>query len=99
MSFFVGIASFRLDLAICSSLKDKRHFIRSITDRLGRSRLQCAAEVGDEDFWKSGEIGLACVSSSRKVVVEAIASARRIIEGSGVEVVDVEQWIIKPEDI
>lgn len=99
MKFFVGIARFRLDLVTCSSLKDKRHFVRSIIDRLGNSKIVGAAEVGDRDFWKSGFIAVVCVSSSSKLIAEAIESARRMIEASGVEVVDVEQWVLKPEDL
>lgn len=99
MKFFVGIARFRLDLVSCSSLKDKRHFVRSILDRLGNSRIMGVAEVGERDTWKSGYIAIACVSSSSKVIAEAVEGARRMIESSGIEVLDVEQWIINPEDI
>jgi uncharacterized protein YlxP (DUF503 family) len=99
LNFFVGIASFRIDLVTCSSLKEKRHFVRSIVDRIGNSKIVAVAEVGDKDFWKSGVIGIACVSSSREVIMKAIEGARRTIESSGVDVVDAEQWVLKPEDL
>ena len=99
MKFFVGSARFRLDFAACSSLKDKRRYMKSVLDRLGNSRLVGAAEVGDRDFWKSGVIGLVCVSSSRTLVLKAIDGARRMIEASGIEVIDSETWVLKPEDI
>jgi len=99
LKFFVGIARFRLDFAACSSLKDKRRYMRSILDRLGNSRLVGVAEVGDREFWKSGVIGFVCVSSSRGLVLKAIDGARRTIEFSGVEVIDSETWVLKPEDL
>jgi uncharacterized protein len=99
LKFYVGIARFRLDMAESSSLKDKRRLLKSILDRLGNSKLVGAAEVGDRDYWKSGVIGIACVSSSRQLVGKALDGARRLIEVSGVEVVDEERWVLKPEDI
>jgi uncharacterized protein len=99
LKFFVGIARIRLDLSACTSLKDKRQFLRSVIDRLGNSRITGIAEVGDEDLWKSGVLGFVCVSSSRRLVAEVIEGARRTIEGSGIDVVDLEQWVLKPEDL
>jgi uncharacterized protein YlxP (DUF503 family) len=99
LKFFVGIARFRLDLSSCSSLKDKRRIMKSILDRLGNNRLVGAADVSQGDFFKSGAIGLTCVSSSREVVVSTIESARRMIERDGVEIIEDEQWVLKPEDI
>lgn len=96
---FVGIGRYRLDLASCSSLKDKRHFMRSIIDRLGNSRIIAAAEIGERDAWKSGGVAVACVSSSRSKIDEALEGARRTIEGSGVEVLSAESWVLDPEDL
>ncbi len=98
MNFFVGIGSYQLDLSFCSSLKDKRRVIKSITDRLGNSSITGAAEVGQNDFWKSGTIALACVSSSRELVSGTLEKARKTIEASGAEVVRAETLVVKPED-
>jgi uncharacterized protein YlxP (DUF503 family) len=99
LKFFVGIARLRLDCSMCSSLKDKRRIVKSLLDRLGNSRLTGAAEVGDLDYWKSSVIGVVAISSSRKLVSGALDGAMRMIESSGVEVIDREQWIVKPEDL
>lgn len=99
MKSYVGIARFRLDMVSCSSLKDKRHFMRSIIDRLGNSKITGAAEIGERDAWKSGGIAVACVSSSRSKVEEALESARRTIEGGGVEVLAMDKWVLDPEDL
>ncbi len=99
MKFFVGIGRYQLDMVSCSSLKDKRRFVKSITDRLGNSKLIGVCEVGAGEFWKSGTLALACVSSSREVVSGTLEKARRTIESSGVEVIRVDRWVIKPEDL
>ena len=99
MEFFIGVGRYRLDTSACMSLKEKRRFIRSLLDRLGSSRLMAVSEVGNQDFWKSGCIGLACVSQSHEMVVETLEKARRMIEASGIEVVRLEQWVLRPEDM
>jgi hypothetical protein len=37
--------------------------------------------------------------SSRTLVLKAIDGARRMIEASGIEVIDSETWVLKPEDL
>lgn len=98
MKFYVGIARFGLDLSSCSSLKDKRRLMRSIVDRLGNSRITGVAEIAD-DRWKSGTIAMVTVSASTGVLTGSFDRARKIIEGSGVEVVRSETWVLKPEDL
>ncbi len=99
MKFFVGIGRYQLDMASCASLKDKRRFIKSIIDRLGNSKVIAVSEVGDHDYWKSGTLALACVSTSREVVLNTLEKARKTMEGYGVEVVRSERWVLKPEDL
>lgn len=99
MKFFVGIGRFHLDMACCSSLKDKRRYMKSIVDRLGRSRATGACEVGTDGYWKSGTLAVACVSSSREVVASTLDHALKTIENCGVEVVQSQRLIIKPEDL
>jgi uncharacterized protein YlxP (DUF503 family) len=99
VNFFVGIGRYQLDMASCSSLKDKRRFVKSIIDRLGNSKVVGVSEVGANDYWKSGTLALACVSASREVVLNTIEKARKTIESCGVEVVSTERWVLKPEDL
>jgi uncharacterized protein YlxP (DUF503 family) len=98
VKFFVGIGSYQLDMPSCSSLKDKRRFIKSITDRLGNSKVTGAAEVGGNDYWKSGTVAVACVSSSSEVVSSTLEKARKTIESCGVDVVRADTVVVKPED-
>lgn len=99
MKFFVGIGRYQLDMASCSSLKDKRRIVKSIVDRLGNSKVTSVSEVGANDYWKSGTMALSCVSASREVILNTLENARRTIESYGVEVTEVERWIIRPDDL
>ena len=99
MSFFIGIGEYRLDMVSCASLKDKRRILKSITDRLGRSGILGISEVGASDYWKSGVLAVACVSSSRDVVMKALDNTRRTVEGYDVFVVSCEQKVLKWDDL
>lgn len=99
MKFFVGIGGYRLDLAHCRSLKDKRQTMKSVLDRLGNRRGMGASEVGENALWKSGTIAVVCVSRSYGAAVESLSSALRVIESSGVEVLEREVQVISPEDL
>jgi uncharacterized protein YlxP (DUF503 family) len=66
------IASIRLELSIpdASSLKEKRHHVKSLLDQL-RVRFGAAvAEVMDQDLWQKAVIGVALVSGREHVVRE-----------------------------
>ncbi len=59
------VATLELDLRLdgCFSLKEKRHVLRSLIDRLRRDLHVAANEVGDHDLWNAAILGLACVSN------------------------------------
>lgn len=99
MKFFVGIGRFQLGMASCASLKDKRRYMKSIVDRLGRSRIMGACEVAADGHWKSGTLAVVCVSSSREVVASTLDQALKTVENCGVEVVESQRLIVKPEDL
>lgn len=99
MKLFVGIGSYRLNLSECASLKDKRRLLKSLRDRIGTSRLMGISEYDDHELWKSSTLGITSVSPSFTVAKESLLNARRMIESSGVEVVQMEQWILNCEDL
>lgn len=99
MKFFVGIGRYRLDLRNCMSLKDKRRVIRSLVDRLGRGNLACASEIGPGEYPKSGDLAYVCVSSSHEVVDRMLSKSVEMIEGTGVDIMEMQHWILRPEDI
>jgi hypothetical protein len=59
----VGVLQFTLRLRGCRSLKEKRHVLKSIKDRL-RSRFNVSvAEVDDHELWQKGTLGLVTCSN------------------------------------
>lgn len=99
MKFFVGIGEYRLDMAHCRSLKDKRQTMKSVLDRLSNRRGMAACEVGANELWKSGSIAVVCVSRSYGGASQSMTGALRVIESSGAEVLARDVEIISPEDL
>ena len=99
MKFFVGIGRYRLDLRNCMSLKDKRRVIRSLVDRLGHGNLACASEIGPGEYPKSGELAYVCVSSSHELADRMLSKSVEMLEGTGVDIMEIQHWILSPEDI
>jgi len=61
----VGVLILELHLTEAQSLKDKRHYVQGLKDRL-RSRFNVSvAEIGDQDVWKRGLVAVATVSPDR----------------------------------
>ena len=59
----VGILQFTVRLRGCHSLKEKRHVLKSIKDKL-RARFNVSiAEVDDHDLWQKGTLGLVTCSN------------------------------------
>ena len=87
------VASLRIELMISgsASLKDKRHAMRSLRDRI-RSRLNVSvAEVDNQDLWQRGTLGVAIVSTDGGTAREVLDKVRRLVEQDGrVSVLDVD---------
>ena len=59
----VGILQFTIRLRGCRSLKEKRHVVKSIKDKL-RARFNVAvAEVEDHELWQKGTLGVVTCSN------------------------------------
>ena len=59
----VGVITFELRLDDAHSLKDKRHYIKSLKDRLRAKFNVAVAEIDHQDLWQRGLV--ACVTVSR----------------------------------
>ncbi len=77
----VGLLDLDLHIPASDSLKDKRHVLRSILDRLHNDFNVSAAEVGDNDVWRRARIAVVCVSNARSHVESVLGNARRLVEG------------------
>lgn len=73
----VGVITFELRLENSFSLKDKRHFVKGLKDRL-RSRCNVAvAEIDYQDSWKNGLVAAVTVSPSKSNAEKILQAAER----------------------
>ena len=62
------------------SLKDKRHFVKSLKDRL-RSKFNVAvAEIGYQDLWQRGLVAVVTVSSDQTRAEQVLQNVERDAE-------------------
>lgn len=88
------IASLTLELAIehAQSLKDRRHVVRSLKDKLRHSFNISIAELDDALLWNRATLGVVAISSSPSYLSgqlrEVEAAARRLAVGLGCDIID-----------
>lgn len=91
----IGVITFELRMDDAHSLKDKRHYVKSLKDRL-RSKFNVAvAEIGDQDVWQRATVSCVTVSSDQKYaegVLEAVEREAASLLG-GVLVDATVEWL------
>ncbi|HET8523376.1 MAG TPA: DUF503 domain-containing protein [Thermomicrobiales bacterium] len=80
MATVVGVAHVTLYLEASFSLKDKRHVVRSLTQRLRNQFNLAVAEVEDLDDIRVATLALVCVSNSSPHADEMLAHAISFVE-------------------
>lgn len=63
---FVAVLQAELSIPGSHSLKEKRHVVKGLLERLRREHAVTAAEVGDLDTWNRAVIGVAFVSNDAR---------------------------------
>jgi len=96
---FVAVARFDLRVPGCTSLKAKRHVVKTLIASL-RARFSVAvAEVGHQELWQRTAIGVAAVAGERFHVTKVIHEVERHVERfPGVELIDAAVTLHSPED-
>jgi uncharacterized protein len=80
----VGVMTWELHLAACHSLKEKRHVLKSLKDRLHHRFNVSAAETAHHDLWQRAELTVCVVATDR-----VLREADRLVEGAdGARIVD-----------
>lgn len=64
----VGVCRIELSIPDRHSLKEKRHVVKSLKDRLRRSFNVSVAEVDAHDLWQRAVLAAACVGTDRAYV-------------------------------
>lgn len=83
----IGVCKIVLALDEVFSLKEKRHIVKSIVERL-RSRFNASvSEVELQDLWKNAVIGIACITNETGVADSMLASMVNFVENDGRAVV------------
>lgn len=73
----IGVITFELRIDDAHSLKDKRHYVKGLKDRL-RSKFNVAvAEIDAQDSWQRGVIACVTVSSDQKYAEQLLQAVER----------------------
>lgn len=95
---FVAIARFTMFLTSQPhSLKEKRSLVNKLKDALKNRLHVSVAEVDQQDLWQKAVLGVACVTSDKKLAEKTLSEAHRLLESfPEVEITqeerDVECW-------
>ncbi|HXF26285.1 MAG TPA: DUF503 domain-containing protein [Bryobacteraceae bacterium] len=77
----IGVLTLELQLSDAHSLKDKRHTVKSLKDRL-RSKFNVAvAEIAYQDLWQRSLISAVTVSPDRARAEQVLQSVERAAAG------------------
>ncbi len=79
----IGVCRIVLSIDDAFSLKEKRHVIKSIIERLKSRFNVSAAEVDLNDKWKNAVIGVSCVSNEAGHADSMLASVVNFVENDG----------------
>jgi uncharacterized protein YlxP (DUF503 family) len=73
----IGVLTFELRMEHSHSLKDKRHVVKSLKDRL-RSRFNVAvAEIDHQDLWQRATIAAVTISGDRAYAAQMLEAVER----------------------
>src|SRR2546421_12026301 len=81
--------TWELHLEGCRSLKEKRHVLKSLKDRLHNRFNVSAAETAHHDLWQRAELTVCVVSNERGHAESVLREADRLVDGAnGARIVD-----------
>ena len=86
----IGVGVVELHIPGCASLKEKRHVLRSLKDRLRQRFNVAVGEVDHQDLWQRTTLAIVTVANDAAVVHSVLSHAQRLVEGEPrVELLDV----------
>jgi uncharacterized protein YlxP (DUF503 family) len=76
----IGVCKLDLRIPENHSLKEKRHVLRKLTDRV-KTRFNVAiSEVGDNDLWQRAQMGFCTVGNDRRHINSSLDKVINFIE-------------------
>lgn len=91
----IGVLTLELQIELSHSLKDKRHIVKGLKDRLRHKFNVSVAEIAHQDSWQRSTLAVVTVSGDRKFAEQVLQAAERDaieIAGGDLASSDVE-WI------
>jgi uncharacterized protein YlxP (DUF503 family) len=73
----IGVIILELRLTEAHSLKDKRHYVKSLKDRLRAKFNVAVAEIDYQDLWQRGLIACVTVSASKPHAEQVLQNVER----------------------
>ena len=73
----IGVITFELRIDDAHSLKDKRHYVKSLKDRLRAKFNVAVAEIGDQDVWQRGLVACVTVSPNQAYAEQLLHAVER----------------------
>ena len=95
---FIAILTVELHFPAASSLKEKRHFVRSAKDNLRNKFGASVAEVDHHDLWQRAKLTVACVARSAREADDLAAGAERWLASGDWTLVRCDRLLISPRD-
>ena len=80
---FVGLLTLRLLIHDANSLKEKRHVVHSVLDRIRARWNVSAAQIDTHDRWNDAQLGIAIVSNDRATAARVMNHIRDFADGDG----------------
>jgi uncharacterized protein YlxP (DUF503 family) len=94
----VALERFDLRIPGCTSLKQKRHVVKSLTNALRATFNVSVAEVDHHELWQRTAIAVAAADAQAYHVRKVMQQVERFVEAwGGVEVIDTELTLHAPE--
>jgi uncharacterized protein len=90
----VGLLTLELQLPGCDTLKEKRHRIKGVIEKVRTRFNVSASEVDYQDLHQSALIGVAMVNSDKSLIEQVFARVEEFFaNGDGVDVISSEiEW-------
>ncbi len=91
----IGVITFELRLDDAHSLKDKRHYVKGLKDRLRAKFNVSVAEIGHQDSWQVGLVAAVTVSADKAYAEQLLQKVEREAAGflGGVLVDATVEWV------
>lgn len=71
----IGVLTLEMRFEESHSLKDKRHFVRGVKDRLRKGFNVAVAEIDGQDLWQRSTVAAVTVSASRERAAGVLEAA------------------------